>query len=40
MHLAEFFLVSTTVCGKGTDDRGAFEINGRIDNGGKVMFSK
>ena len=39
MQFDEFYFLSTSICGKGKDDIGEFEINGRIDNG-DVIFNK
>jgi len=39
MTFDEFYLVSTSIVGKGRDATGEFEINGRIDNG-SVVFGR
>lgn len=39
MNLNDFYIISTSISGKGIDDIGSFELTGRIDNG-NVLFSK
>ena len=39
MDLEEFYLLATSIGGKGKDIVGEFEINGRIENG-NVVFNK
>ena len=40
MNLEELFILSVTVCGKGVDDIGQFEINGKIQNNLNIAFIK